>query len=165
MRRTPDIMAGSLGQSKTYDYQSMVPTPGDFGMLPVSKATVYQPTGITAIPTAQGVVQPYNVSGLYGIPNIYAQNVYGDEEEDVYTAKRGSGPMGVRHFPRKTGPINGPGTGTSDSIPAMLSDGEFVFTAKAVRNMGGGSRRKGAARMYKMMKMLEGGPVGIAKKG
>jgi hypothetical protein len=41
----------------------------------------------------------------------------------------------------------------------MLSDGEFVFTARAVRNAGGGSRRKGAARMYKLMKMLEGGPV------
>ena len=63
------------------------------------------------------------------------------------------------HFPRKTGPINGPGTGTSDSIPAMLSDGEFVFTAKAVRNAGGGSRRKGAKRMYALMKKLEGGPV------
>jgi hypothetical protein len=62
-------------------------------------------------------------------------------------------------FPRKTGPINGPGTGTSDSIPAMLSDGEFVFTAKAVRNAGNGSRRKGARRMYKLMKMLEGGKV------
>lgn len=63
------------------------------------------------------------------------------------------------HFPRKTGAINGPGTGTSDSIPAMLSDGEFVFTAKAVRNAGNGSRRKGARRMYKLMKMLEGGNV------
>ena len=30
------------------------------------------------------------------------------------------------------GEIVGPGTGTSDSIPAMLSDGEFVMTAKAV---------------------------------
>ena len=58
-------------------------------------------------------------------------------------------------FPRKNGPINGPGTGTSDDIPAMLSDGEFVFTAKAVRNMGGGSRRLGAKRMYTMMKALE----------
>jgi hypothetical protein len=59
-------------------------------------------------------------------------------------------------YPRKTGPINGPGTGTSDSIPAMLSDGEFVFTAKAVRAMGNGSRRKGAKRMYALMKKLEG---------
>jgi hypothetical protein len=59
-------------------------------------------------------------------------------------------------FPRKNGPINGPGTGTSDDIPAMLSDGEFVFTAKAVRNMGNGSRRKGAKKMYALMKKLEG---------
>jgi hypothetical protein len=63
-------------------------------------------------------------------------------------------------FPRKIGQIDGPGTATSDSIPAMLSDGEFVFTAKAVRNAGGGSRRKGAAKMYKLMKSLENGPLG-----
>jgi len=62
---------------------------------------------------------------------------------------------GSTKYPRKTGPINGPGTGTSDSIPAMLSDGEFVFTAKAVRGMGKGSRRKGAKRMYALMKALE----------
>jgi hypothetical protein len=62
---------------------------------------------------------------------------------------------GTQHFPRKTGPVDGPGNGTSDSIPAMLSDGEFVFTAKAVRAMGKGSRRKGAKRMYALMKALE----------
>jgi hypothetical protein len=59
-------------------------------------------------------------------------------------------------FPRKNGHINGPGTGTSDDIPAMLSDGEFVFTAKAVRALGNGSRRKGAKKMYALMKNLEG---------
>ena len=53
------------------------------------------------------------------------------------------------------GEISGPGTGTSDSIPAMLSDGEFVMTAKAVRGMGDGSRKKGAAKMYQMMNKLE----------
>jgi hypothetical protein len=82
----------------------------------------------------------------------------------TYRAAEGSGPKGVENFPRKTGAINGPGTGTSDDIPAMLSDGEFVFTARSVRNMGGGSRRKGAAKMYKLMKMLEGGPVGKTAK-
>jgi hypothetical protein len=49
----------------------------------------------------------------------------------------------------------GPGTGTSDSIPAMLSDGEFVMTADAVRGAGGGDRREGAKRMYEMMDRLE----------
>ena len=34
------------------------------------------------------------------------------------------------------GPVDGPGTGISDSIPARLSDGEFVFTAEAVQVIG-----------------------------
>ena len=34
------------------------------------------------------------------------------------------------------GEVNGPGTGVSDSIPARLSDGEFVFTRKATDQIG-----------------------------
>jgi len=34
------------------------------------------------------------------------------------------------------GPVDGPGTEKSDSIPARLSDGEFVFTAKATEEIG-----------------------------
>ena len=49
----------------------------------------------------------------------------------------------------------GPGTGTSDDIPAMLSDGEFVVTANAVKNLGGGDRMEGARRMYSMMNQLD----------
>ena len=49
----------------------------------------------------------------------------------------------------------GPGTGTSDDVPAMLSDGEFVMTANAVRNLGGGDRMVGAKRMYNMMNQLD----------
>ena len=49
----------------------------------------------------------------------------------------------------------GPGTGTSDDIPAMLSDGEFVVTAKAVENLGGGDRMVGARKMYQMMNQLD----------
>ena len=63
--------------------------------------------------------------------------------------------------------IEGPGTGTSDSIPAQiyqnggpveqaaLSDGEFVMTADAVRGAGGGNRGAGAAKMYEMMNQFE----------
>jgi hypothetical protein len=46
------------------------------------------------------------------------------------------------------GEVDGPGTGTSDSIPAMLSDGEFVFTAKSVKQIG-------VDRLRKMMKKAE----------
>jgi hypothetical protein len=58
-------------------------------------------------------------------------------------------------YPRRTGQISGPGTEKSDSIPAMLSDGEFVMTAKAVRGAGKGNRRAGAKQMYKLMHQLE----------
>jgi len=54
-----------------------------------------------------------------------------------------------KNFPRKNGMINGPGGPKEDKIPAMLSDGEFVFTAKAVDNAGG----PGA--MYNMMNKLD----------
>ena len=61
----------------------------------------------------------------------------------------------IMNFPRMNGPIEGPGTETSDDIPAMLSDGEFVFTAKAVRGAGKGSREDGMRNMYKMMRQFE----------
>ena len=67
--------------------------------------------------------------------------------------------MGGEMFPRKNGYIGGPGTETSDDIPAMLSDGEFVMTAKAVRGLGNGSRKQGVRKMYDMMRAFEGGVV------
>ena len=66
----------------------------------------------------------------------------------------GIGQLPIR-YAAEGGEIVGPGTGRSDSIPAMLSDGEFVMTAKAVENAGGGDRQKGAANMYALKKQLE----------
>jgi hypothetical protein len=154
MRDNPGMFQGGLDTS----YQrpdlprSTIVDPSQmyrYSSIPIGQPGVVQPGGVTRSPA--GVAQPYNVAGLYGVPLIYGQ------QPPPGYAKGGE--LRPTEFPRKNGPINGPGTGTSDSIPAMLSDGEFVFTAKAVRNAGGGSRRKGAARMYKLMKKLEGGPV------
>jgi len=47
-----------------------------------------------------------------------------------------------------SGPVEGPGSGVSDSIPARLSDGEFVFTAKAAKEIG-------ADELMRMMKDAE----------
>lgn len=88
-----------------------------------------------------------------GVNTTYAPNPYERMYEAYATPKAYK--TGGEAYPRKVGHIAGPGTGTSDSVPAMLSDGEFVFTAKAVRAMGQGSRRKGAKRMYALMKQLE----------
>ena len=49
----------------------------------------------------------------------------------------------------------GPGTEKSDDIPAMLSDGEFVMTSRAVRGLGNGNRKLGAKRLYDMMHRAE----------
>jgi len=150
MTDNPQLFSGSL-----YNYQSQ-------------GAGAYDPYRTTTYAGGQGEVAPGVVTPT-GIMQAQYSPEYGRRRmqqsiqryyspligtaEPIMAAKGGS----IRDFPRKTGPINGPGTGTSDDIPAMLSDGEFVFTAKAVRNAGGGSRRKGAARMYKLMKSLEKG--------
>jgi len=47
-----------------------------------------------------------------------------------------------------SGPVEGLGTGVSDSIPARLSDGEFVMTAKATEEIG-------ADNLQRMMKDAE----------
>jgi hypothetical protein len=74
-----------------------------------------------------------------------------DPETDVISYAAKGGVMDLQDG----GESKGPGTGTSDSIPAMLSDGEFVMTAKAVRGAGGGDRREGARKMYEAMDRLE----------
>tara|TARA_R100001530_G_scaffold15220_1_gene13603 strand:+ start:3535 stop:5268 length:1734 start_codon:yes stop_codon:yes gene_type:complete len=69
------------------------------------------------------------------------------------------GPINQDNFPPRIGPIYGSGTGTSDDVPAMLSDGEYVMTAKAVRGAGNGNRKQGMHNMYNMMRQFEGQAV------
>lgn len=75
--------------------------------------------------------------------------------------------MRARNMYAVGGFVEGPGTGTSDDIDAvilqngepvqeaLLSDGEFVMTAKAVEGAGSGDRNKGAAKMYELMQQFE----------
>ncbi len=93
----------------------------------------------------------YNAFGRESVPYPFVQP--GSNYQPLAAAKGGE----IEYFPRKNGPIYGPGTETSDDIPAMLSDGEFVMTAKAVRGAGNGSREVGMRRMYDMMRKFEGG--------
>jgi len=91
---------------------------------------------------------PYLESGtaevdFYKDINPYYSNIYGMNKG------------GVMDFPEKDGMINGPGNGQSDDIPAMLSDGEFVFTKQAVMAAGNGDRKQGTKKMYEMMYSLE----------
>jgi len=80
-------------------------------------------------------------SGIMGLP--LNENPAGITELDLRETGGFIPPVGVKE--------------KADDIPAMLSNNEFVFTADAVRGMGGGDVDKGAERMYAMMKTLENG--------
>jgi hypothetical protein len=80
-----------------------------------------------------------------------------DYKGEVYTPMR---------YAAQGGMIEGPGTGTSDDIPAKiyqngspvqearLSDGEFVLREKDVLAVGDGDREQGAARLYAMQRQV-----------
>ena len=90
-----------------------------------------------------------------GVPRVFDRASLGDISALTaypYTAQAG-GPI---NYPPRVGPIYGPGTGTSDDVPAMLSDGEYVMTADAVRGAGNGNRQQGMRNMYDMMRQFEG---------
>ena len=128
--------------------------------------TYQAPTGAVGATPNTGIQQPYNTASMYNFMNY---NPYMPRQYNM------GGPVmnapqpefmpgnsvamynkgGISQYPRRTGQISGPGTETSDDIPAMLSDGEFVMTAKAVRGVGNGSRREGAKKLYRMMHAME----------
>jgi hypothetical protein len=79
-----------------------------------------------------------------GVPGLSA-----DMSSNQMMNKIEDNPGITAFFPPKMGMISGPGGPKDDKIPAMLSDGEFVFTAKAVDNAGGPKA------MYNMMNKLD----------
>ena len=80
-------------------------------------------------------------AGIEGLP--FRQNQAGVGEIDMRETGGFIPPVGIKE--------------KADDIPAMLSNNEFVFTADAVRGMGGGNVELGSQRMYDMMKKLEKG--------
>jgi hypothetical protein len=109
------------------------------------------------------------VTGMrYGGEVMPMQMRYGGMVPIAYAT---GGNVSTEDFKKKNGKINGEGTETSDDIPAMLSDGEFVMTGQAVRGAGsfeldanngiitltpngGEDRDKGTQLMYEMMELF-----------
>jgi len=93
------------------------------------------------------------------VQNLAPQQVTARNPQDLivespYTLNQG----GLAQFPRKELLVEGPGTEKSDDIRAMLSDGEFVLTGRAVRGAdptGQGNRYRGADNLYRMMRDFE----------
>tara|TARA_R110000787_G_scaffold11710_3_gene38363 strand:+ start:190 stop:1359 length:1170 start_codon:yes stop_codon:yes gene_type:complete len=90
---------------------------------------------------------------LYGID---VDQVKGEMQNPYYRGEGYFNSGGIASINYESGgPVNGPGGPKEDLIDAKLSDGEFVMTAKAVENYGGGNREAGAKRMYEMMNQLD----------
>lgn len=123
--------------------------------------------GITSF-VPKGEEPDFNL-GYQGVPGQMYANYNVDNKTGALSPRnaRNGGIIslaegGETNFPRKNGQIAGPGTERSDDIPAMLSDGEFVVNAKAVRGIGRlfngkiknkkNARREGARAMYALQR-------------
>ena len=132
------------------------PNPVEFGLLP--QGTLPALSGGRAPTAAQAQLEAQKATGMrYGGPVMaFAEGGNVDEQD----------------FQRMNGDINGEGTEISDDIPAMLSDGEFVMTGRAVRGAGAfdmknkngiitltptkdESRDRGTKLMYEMMDLFK----------
>lgn len=83
----------------------------------------------------------------------------GDQIKAVYQMFPGLFPTGKA----SGGHITGPGSGTSDSIPAMLSNGEYVIRANAVKAIGTDTLDK--LNYADRAKFADGGQVGNGSSG
>jgi len=125
------------------------PNPVEFGLLPAG-----------TLPELSG-----------GKPREPQPMMYGGSVMPMAYAEGGN--VAMEDFERRNGFIDGPGTETSDDIPAMLSDGEFVMTGQAVRGAGsfdmnnnqgiltltpngGPDRDNGTELMYQLMEAFSG---------
>jgi len=155
------------------------PNPTEYGLLPANtfdpltggrRAPVEVAQNVAADPV--GVTDPAieetPVMARYGGAIMSARN----GGYVMPMAYKKGGKVSTEDFERMNGGINGEGTETSDDVPAMLSDGEFVMTGQAVRGAGafdlaqgdGGiitltpngseNRDGGTALMYEMMDLF-----------
>jgi len=176
LEQTAPVVAQNLGRGLL---DQGAKTGASKGILGGNPMMLY--SGLSALGAAEGLMKPQDE-----MKEMYASRYTGmrystpeerDEAERMYAENK----LGLRGpelgaelgRPRaeyaQGGYIQGPGTGRSDSIPAMiyqnggpvqearLSDGEFVMTERAVRGAGDGDRNKGAAKMYAMMRQFERG--------
>jgi hypothetical protein len=96
--------------------------------------------------------QHANLFGLGGIPLYPVQGKAegGSISQDFKPQFYSEGGLGSM----KNAYVRGAGNGTSDSIPAMLSNGEFVIPADVVSSLGNGSNDSGAQVLDSFLKTI-----------
>jgi hypothetical protein len=166
---------GGTGTAGTGKFQPIfsakLPTPGEGGSLKVGG--LKGPTkGAAGTFSARPVTDWYRFgmgpamdipagTDLSGATSPYAGYGPGTLGEETFKVVSGipekptgmshGGTMGyARGSSRESFAVNGPGTGRSDDIPAVLSDGEYVIDAETVALLGDGSSKAGAKKLDEM---------------
>ena len=103
------------------------------------------------------VLTPEQNRARYGARNMTGTDwlTYGQRPEQSFfnyvpqqpTGMAQGGSFAAKRGGRSSFAVNGPGTGRSDDIPAVLSDGEYVIDAETVALLGDGSSKAGAKKL------------------
>ena len=136
------------------DFKEIVPTIGDKGKFGGDTPTVKASTFKDAVKQGSLSQSQYNSpSGANYKLFKYNGKTYAVDSVGVpYEFNVNTNTLGKRVKMAMGGYISGAGNGTSDSIPAMLSNGEYVINAKSVQ-------AAGIPMLDRINKMAMGGPV------
>tara|TARA_R110000765_G_scaffold5638_2_gene17757 strand:+ start:2924 stop:3673 length:750 start_codon:yes stop_codon:yes gene_type:complete len=139
-------------------------TPESYRYYPSEVSKLY--AQMKGVPFSPLVAPPKEATYIDDLDSRRIQSqLYAKDGTYVNTYAEGTGEMGVEDYPQREELVTGPGGEKGDKIPAMLSDGEFIFNAAAVRGMGimAGADPKdeyeqrllGARQMYDFQKQAE----------
>ena len=173
------VAAGAASAAKPVQGTYATPGPSSTQQSAYQTAGLNQPgltsgdtSGRTALnPFAGGQQSTY---GIYGSPAATTQQTpgaspywqYGGPEQTFFQnnslanfgfSKGGALNRAVFDSRYSDPHVRGPGTPTSDSIPARLSKGEYVLDYKDVALLGGGSNEKGARKLDAARRKLNRG--------
>lgn len=128
------------------------------GLIPKNVSTAVNATGVSTATQAIANLR----TELDRVPRSLTTvlNVQRKESNTIapYTPAAAAA-LGIKNKKAVGGPISGPGTSTSDSVPALLSDGEFVVKASSVQKYGLGTLA--ALNAGSLPRFAVGGPVAV----
>jgi hypothetical protein len=139
-------------------FSAKLPTPGAGGAFKVGGLDYTTPPARSAADMYRYAMGPamdipagMDLRGATSPYAGYGPGTLGEETFKRVTGMAQGGAMGyARGSSRDSFAVDGPGTGRSDDIPAVLSDGEYVIDAETVALLGDGSSKAGAKKLDEM---------------
>jgi hypothetical protein len=126
------------------------PTPRPSGALNLPPVTMPQTMGADPTASITSLIRTYIPSATDAEITEFLASDEGKQFQSRFggtpVPRARGGAMRGTGTSRESYAVRGPGSGRSDEIPALLSDGEYVIDAETVALLGDGSSEKGAKR-------------------